>query len=71
MELEHGLLAIARQNPVSQVEVSPYGTKYSIEGELLTPKGVIDLGQDSLDYRDRSNSSTFCNGLSGRKGESK
>jgi hypothetical protein len=41
VDLEHGLLAIARQNPVNQVESSPHGTKYSIEGELKTPKGFM------------------------------
>jgi hypothetical protein len=53
--LEQGLLEIAHSIDVSQVVVTAHGTKYIIEGELLTPSGrvaqlitvwIIDAGQD-------------------------
>lgn len=37
--LEQGLLAIAQTEMVKEVVLSPYGTKYIIEGFLETPKG--------------------------------
>lgn len=42
-QLANGLLAIARSAQVTFSEKSPYGTKYVIDGDLETPKGVMIL----------------------------
>lgn len=39
--LEEGLLAIARSEPTIEVNPSPYGTKYVIEGSMETPNGAF------------------------------
>jgi hypothetical protein len=54
--LEQHLLAIAHSEEVTEVAVSPHGTKYVIEGAIPTLDGryvrvrtvwIIDAGQDS------------------------
>jgi len=38
--LTEDLLSIAKSKKVSQEIVSPYGTKYLINGEIITPLGI-------------------------------
>ncbi len=38
--LAEDLIRIAQQYPVVQSSETPYGTKYVIDGELLSPSGV-------------------------------
>ena len=54
-QLRQGLLTIAHTSQVKESIVSPYGTKYVIDGLLKTPKGpsvyirtiwIIETGQD-------------------------
>ncbi len=40
VQLEQGLLAIARTEPLVDIVTSPHGTKYVIDGLLRTPKGL-------------------------------
>ena len=51
------LKAQARTNPVAVVVASPYGTRYSVDGELETPSGrqprvrtvwILEEGSDEL-----------------------
>ena len=37
--LEQALLALARTREVTEVGASPHGTKYVVDGEILTPAG--------------------------------
>jgi len=39
--LEHGLLSIAYNNEVIDTDTSRHGTKYTIDGQIETPKGVM------------------------------
>ncbi|HEY7551893.1 MAG TPA: hypothetical protein VH913_20515 [Hyphomicrobiaceae bacterium] len=38
-ELTQALLAHVRDCPLATIEVSPYGTKYRVEGRLISPDG--------------------------------
>ena len=40
-QLEQGLIQIAQSQTVYETAETAYGTKYIIDGELHTPKGVI------------------------------
>ena len=40
-QLADALLIIAKSEKVSQEVATPYGTKYIVEGEVLTPSGTI------------------------------
>ena len=42
-QLANGLLAIAQNAQMANSERSPYGTKYTLDGQLETPKGVMIL----------------------------
>jgi hypothetical protein len=39
--LKEGLLTIAYNNEIIGTETSAYGTKYTVDGQLETPKGVM------------------------------
>ena len=39
--LESGLLAVARQGEITQQPKTSFGTKYVVDGSLLTPTGVV------------------------------
>ena len=39
--LEQDLLAIAQNEPVTEVVLSPHGTKYVIDAPLATPSGTV------------------------------
>ena len=39
--LESGLLAVARQGEIKQQSKTSFGTKYVVDGSLLTPTGVV------------------------------
>jgi hypothetical protein len=55
-QLRQGLMSIAQSGQVEEAEKSPFGTKFIVDGELETPKGVmirvrtiwiIEKGQDN------------------------
>ena len=54
-ELRNALLEVARTGEVHSVVSTPYGTKYIVDGELLTPLGrrvnvrtvwIVERGED-------------------------
>ena len=40
-QFEQGLIKIAQNESVTETTETPYGTKYVVDGELETPRGII------------------------------
>lgn len=40
-DLIQRLIGIAQTEPVIEIKLSPYGTKYVIDGTLQTPRGIV------------------------------